>query len=157
MRKVSEQHTEMVIFMWKRSQSLGYSNEKQIRTQGALGQICTDRVAENYFAEIENTEVCEKTNQKGWDLKNKTEVKTAISGFSSKDGKDGGYMGFVIDFKNKENSHHVMAVIYNDVLSKTQVLKIPNSFYKNKKQYLCGMNKDTGSINGRQEYIEYEG
>ena len=102
MRSVSEQHTEMVIFMWKRSQSLGYSNEKQIRTQGALGQICTDRVAENYFAEMENTEVCEKHNQKGWDLKNKTEVKTAISTFNNKDGKNGGHKGFLIDFKNKE-------------------------------------------------------
>ena len=156
MRSVSEQHTEMVIFMWKRSQSLGYSNEKQIRTQGALGQICTDRVAENYFAEVESSEVCELVNQKGWDLKNKTEVKTAVSGFTNKI-ENNGNIGFKIALRNKENSHHIMAVIYNDVLSKTQVLRIPNSFYRNKKEYNCGVNKVTGDINGLQGFIVDEG
>ena len=158
-RTVDEQHLELALFMYRRAKHLAPS-EKALKYLGALGQISVDRMAENYCAYIENTTVCSETNQKGYDLDNRTEVKTGATQSSPfvQRGKNYRNNYFALNgLKNKESSHHILAIIYNDVLSKTQVIKIPNSFYRNRTKYNCGINKKTGDINGLQKYIIDEG
>ena len=150
-RTIDEQITEMAIFIWERCPALrGGLTKKQLKQIGALGQITIDRMAENYFAILENTERC-RSNQKGYDLKNKTEVKSATT---TKSSSSENAVRFQINgLKNKGPSHHIMAIIYNDVLSVTQILWIPNSFYRGKKQYQCGVDWKTGDLNGLQQYV----
>ena len=157
-RTNDQQNTEMAIFMWKRCPAIRAGlTKKQLRQLGAIGQVPTlSRMAENYVADLENTTVCKNLSQKGWDLENRTEVKTAATSC----GRNPSNPRFQIQFMgltNKEDSDHIIAVVYNDVLSKTQVLKIPNSFYRDKTSYSCGVNRHTGNINGLQQYIIDEG
>jgi hypothetical protein len=156
-----EQVGNNCLFMAKRCPSLlpPKMTKKQLKFMAAKGQIDSGRMAENYFAILENTECCEKKNQRGYDLKNKTEVKSATTSISGLNA-----VAFKIQgLTSKAASHHIMAIIYNDVLKKTQVLKItkPSIIYdliaQGKGSYHCGINRETGDINGLQEFIIDEG
>ena len=157
-RTNDEQTTEMAIFMWKRCPTVRAGlTKKQVRQVGSLGQLSVNRMAEHFSAHLENTTVCKNLSQKGWDLENRTEVKTAATTCCKGQNHPDYYQIQIKGLTNKEKSDHIIAVVYNDVLSKTQVLKIPNHFYRGKKNYCCGLNKETGDINGLQKYIIDEG
>ena len=155
-----EQVGNNCLFMAKRCPSLlpPKMTKKQLKFMSDEGQIDSGRMAENYFAMLENTECCKK-NQRGYDLKNKTEVKSATTSINGLNGVSFSLAGL----KSKAASHHIMAIIYNDVLKKTQVLKItkPSIIYdliaQGKDSYTCGITKETGDINGLQEFIIDEG
>ncbi len=160
-KTIDEQGTEQVVSFCTHVPHLAKGNDiASLRRFGEAGYLAHERMAEDFVAFFENTKRCKNTNQKGFDLENKTEVKTGNTSLSwditNKRWKRQITIG---GLKNKENSDHIIAVIYNDVLECIQVLNIPNKFYRDKA--IAGMpwnikiNNETGDINGSQKFIGF--
>jgi|TARA_R110000824_G_C14956046_1_gene651490 hypothetical protein len=159
-KTIDEQGTEQVVFYCNYVPQLAKGfNMTELRKLGEAGYLSFNRMAEDFVAFFENTKRCTDTNQKGFDLQNKTEVKTGNTCFCPTKQQPDRYKITISGLTNKENSDHIIAIIYNDVLECIQVLNIPNKAYRDKA--IAGMpwniaiNKDTGDINGSQKYIGF--
>ena len=160
-KTIDEQGSEQVVFFCTHVPHLakGYKIA-DLRKLGEAGYLSFGRMAEDFVAFFENTKRSTDTNQKGFDLQNKTEVKTGNTcltwGSTKKQWKRKITIG---GLKNKENSDHIIAIIYNDVLECIQVLNIPNKAYRDKAiagvPWNITINKKTGDINGSQQFIGF--
>ena len=155
-----EQGTEQVVFFCNQVPTLSKGNDiASLRRFGEAGYLCHERMAEDFVAFFENTKRMGR-NQPGFDLENKTEVKTGNTCLCYDSSAERWTRSICISgLKNKEISDHIILVIYNDVLECVQVLNIPNRFYRDKaienKCWNIKINNETGDLNGSQRFVGF--
>ena len=155
---------EMAIFM---SRNVVLRSEQVLLENGSRGSLALmrtsartlSRMADTYVADLENTTVCKNLSQKGWDLENRTEVNDQRQQAVAATLETARFQIQFMGLTNKEDyTDHIMAVVYSLMCcQKLRFVKIPNSFYRDKTSYSCGVNRHTGNINGLQQYIIDEG